>query len=320
MKFASLGRRDVPSCRRNVPRVLTPHLALNIHPPRPAAEQAHLAWTGLAGQLSLDFISHENCSHTYGAQISTSPDFTTASFVQAYACDAFTVSQTMPSWNVRVLFKGLAAGTKYYYVCGAEDLREPWSQVFTFTYNSGASRAGGPTYALLADFGFFNSESLERLQAQAYDGVFDAVLHAGYVRCRRTIPSKRAPSKRVPCERMLTLAPPPPPSPAATLRTTSTATAAWSATVTCASCNPSSRKCLTWASLAVSDPSSKQSRAHPGCRALTFLALSFPQTTSRQQTIPTGKRASRRLARTRASTLAAGRRCSTPSTSSSSTS
>ena len=144
-------------------------------------EQAHLAYTGKAGQLSLDFMAHgENCSLAWGVQIATSPDFSQADFVPAYACDDFTAQESARTLAVRALLTGLEIGTQYYYVCGSDDERAPWSQVYSFTFQQGAARAGGaPVYAVLADFGFYNAESLERLPAEACEGKFDTLLHAG---------------------------------------------------------------------------------------------------------------------------------------------
>jgi hypothetical protein len=78
-----------------------------------------------------------------------------------------------------VLFTWLVVGHKYYYVCGSPNLNRPWSQVFSFTYGTGQSRVGGETFAVLADFGFYNAESLGKLIADAYAGRFDVLLHAG---------------------------------------------------------------------------------------------------------------------------------------------
>ena len=144
-------------------------------------EQAHLALTGKPGELSLDFMAHRlNCSAvTWGAQIATSPDFTEANFVAASGCTDFTAQSPALALAVQVLFTGLVPGTTYYYVCGTEGLNEPWSQVYSFVYNSGSVREGGPVYAILADFGFYNAESLFKLQADAYTGRFDVLLHAG---------------------------------------------------------------------------------------------------------------------------------------------
>jgi hypothetical protein len=44
-------------------------------------------------------------------------------------------------------------------VCGSDDGRAPWSQVYSFTFQQGAARAGGaPVYAVLDDFGY-NAEN-----------------------------------------------------------------------------------------------------------------------------------------------------------------
>lgn len=134
-------------------------------------EMAHLMFAGRPGSLSLDFMAHDaNCSAgAWGAQISTSPDFTAASWVPGYACDDFTAEESTPTYAVRVRFDGLVAGTTYYYTCGSESLKQPFSEVFSFTYESGASRPGGAVYAVLADLGFFNAESLGRLIADFED-------------------------------------------------------------------------------------------------------------------------------------------------------
>lgn len=143
-------------------------------------EQAHLSLTGRDGELSLDFMAHRlNCSTTWGVQLGTSPDFTQAEFIPASACSDFTHSEPALTLAVRVLLRGLVAGTQYYYVAGSPELRDPWSQVFSFVYNSGSLRAGGPVYAILADFGTFNMESLGKLTAEAYEGRYDVLLHAG---------------------------------------------------------------------------------------------------------------------------------------------
>lgn len=113
-------------------------------------EQVHIAVTGKAGEISLDFMvrggvaragqrvasrrcaevsevpctlrsprrrhpqAHKNCSLGYGAQIATTPEFSGASFVPAYACDDFTAQESIPTFAVRVLFqvrgKGARAG------------------------------------------------------------------------------------------------------------------------------------------------------------------------------------------------------------------
>lgn len=144
-------------------------------------EQAHLAVTGKAGEMSLDFMAHDaslNCTG-WGAQISTDPTFSEGEFVPSYACTDFTASEPGNTYAVRVLFTNLVVGQTYYYVCGSELSRAPWSQVFSFTYGSGAVRAGGPVYAVLADFGYYNAESLGKLIEYSELDMFDYLLHAG---------------------------------------------------------------------------------------------------------------------------------------------
>ena len=143
-------------------------------------EMAHLSVTGKAGELALDFMGHSaNCSAAWGVQYGTSPDFSGASFVAAYACTDFTAQEPGPSYALRALMTGLQRGTRYYYAAGIEGGRAPFSQIFSFVYDSASLRAGGAQYAVLADFGYFNSESLGKLMADTYNGRFDMLLHAG---------------------------------------------------------------------------------------------------------------------------------------------
>jgi len=142
-------------------------------------EQVHIAMTGVPGELSIDFMSHENCTFNYGAQIDVSPDFSSADFVPDYNCSDFSDQESIPTWANQVLLKNLKVGTKYYYVVGAEGSRDPWSQVLSFTYGSGQLRPEGYTYAVLADFGYYNAESLEMLISECFEGKFDGLLHAG---------------------------------------------------------------------------------------------------------------------------------------------
>jgi len=62
-------------------------------------EQAHLALTGIPGTLSLDFMHHDTavaCNSSVGVQIGTTPDFSAAEFVPAYACTDFTTNEGAP--------------------------------------------------------------------------------------------------------------------------------------------------------------------------------------------------------------------------------
>lgn len=73
------------------------------------------------------------------------------------------------------LMTGLAPNTLYYYVVG--NATGGWSPLKWFTNEP--VRPGGPIYAILADFGLGNDESLVALYADAERNAFDYVLHAG---------------------------------------------------------------------------------------------------------------------------------------------
>lgn len=121
-------------------------------------EMAHLSVTGKQNELALDFVGHTNCSVAWGVQYGTSPDLSAADFHPVYACTDYTASEPGPTFMLRALLTGLVSGTKYYYAACIENSREPCSQIFSFTYDSGANRPGGRAYAVLADFGYYNAE------------------------------------------------------------------------------------------------------------------------------------------------------------------
>ena len=227
-------------------------------------EQVHLALTGRAGELSLDAMVHDdNCSAAWGAQISTTPEFTSADFVPAYACDDFTASEMAPTFAVRVLLTGLAVGQTYYYVVGDESGTMPWSQVFTFTYGSGAMRTGGETFAVRGWPGAAGAcvarpaAQVARPAAQVAHSVLRPrgpagarglwLLQRGVPReahgGRGQRPVRRAAARgRRACAApprawgvVRTPTPNPPPRPRRSSRTTLTPTRAWSATGTCGS-------------------------------------------------------------------------------------
>lgn len=72
------------------------------------------------------------------------------------------------------VMRGLAPNVSYYYACGSGD---DWSPVQQFV--SGPRRAGGDTYAIFADFGRDNDESLVALYAAAESRDMDYIIHAG---------------------------------------------------------------------------------------------------------------------------------------------
>lgn len=150
-------------------------------------EMAHIALTGKAGQISVDFASHPRDGtppSSYGCLIGTSPDNwnNQMQFVTAYNMTNFTSQDAAfgdQTFLHQVLFTGLQSGTTYYYVCGSEATKDPWSQVYSFNFESHLSRPGGARYAVLADAGYYNFESLGDLMAAAEEGSFDVLIHSG---------------------------------------------------------------------------------------------------------------------------------------------
>ena len=69
----------------------------------------------------------------------------------------------------------LAANTTYYYSCEAN--KEGSSQIFKFVNQP--MRENGNIYAVYADMGYENDESLPFLITDAMNGGFDVIIHAG---------------------------------------------------------------------------------------------------------------------------------------------
>ena len=77
-------------------------------------------------------------------------------------------------WMNTAVLRGLQPNTVYYYVCGqgAND----WSPLKWFT-NEPADR--DPVFAIFADFGYVNDESVVALYADTEAHAFDYIIHAG---------------------------------------------------------------------------------------------------------------------------------------------
>jgi hypothetical protein len=122
---------------------------------------------------------HENCSSAnYGIVIDSSPDFSNKDFVAAYNCTDFSSFESVKSLAIRVLLTNLVVGNKYYYIVGSpDDMR--YAAVRNFVYGTQFLRAGGPVYAVIADMGYLNANSLDKLMFDSYTGRLDALLHAG---------------------------------------------------------------------------------------------------------------------------------------------
>uniref|UniRef100_A0A672H5R3 Purple acid phosphatase n=1 Tax=Salarias fasciatus TaxID=181472 RepID=A0A672H5R3_SALFA len=75
----------------------------------------------------------------------------------------------------RVTLTNLKPAATYVYHCGSDD---GWSDVFFFTALNDSS-SFSPRFALYGDLGNENPQSLARLQKEAQQGLYDAILHIG---------------------------------------------------------------------------------------------------------------------------------------------
>ncbi len=99
--------------------------------------------------------------------------------VPSYNCSDFSSDMPDPfSFLNQVLLTDLVPNTTYYMIAGSNDFREPWSQVYETTYMP-QRPDGSVVYAILADFGFVNDESMALLTADALAGGFDYLHHIG---------------------------------------------------------------------------------------------------------------------------------------------
>ena len=77
-------------------------------------------------------------------------------------------------WMNTAVLRDLAPDTVYYYVCGQGE--NDWSPLKWFT-NAPADR--DPIYAIFADFGYVNDESVVALYADTEAHAFDYIIHGG---------------------------------------------------------------------------------------------------------------------------------------------
>ena len=120
--------------------------------------------------MSLDFVTAANTDNK--VRFGTSENALTTN-VTATA-KSFTGNGWTGIMNAALL-TGLAPLTKYYYIVGND--KEGWSQLESFV--NAPKRAGGDVYAILADFGYLNDESLPLLIEDSIQGGFDVLVHAG---------------------------------------------------------------------------------------------------------------------------------------------
>eukprot|EP01116_Phalansterium_solitarium_P006924 TRINITY_DN19358_c0_g1_i1.p1 TRINITY_DN19358_c0_g1~~TRINITY_DN19358_c0_g1_i1.p1 ORF type:complete len:480 (-),score=165.38 TRINITY_DN19358_c0_g1_i1:262-1611(-) len=156
------------------------------------AEQLHISLTGRPGEMAVDFVAHSP-----GPNLvfwSTSPSFPMPSVPPRHhnsstdaddsAAPVSSATSTwfeynnatlgVTGWMNQALMTGLLPNTTYYYVVG--NVTDGFSGLREFI-NEPADRA--PIYAVLADFGLYNDESLLSLYKDAALRNFDFVIHAG---------------------------------------------------------------------------------------------------------------------------------------------
>jgi hypothetical protein len=129
------------------------------HPP-----QIHISLTGDPTTLAVDFVAPSG-----GQFVNVSETGQSA----PAACQQLTLN-TYSAFFCTGLLTGLQANTAYTYAVGSPS--SGWSSPFSIT-NQPADRS--PVFAVYADFGFGNDESLAALIKDSDAGGFDYVIHAG---------------------------------------------------------------------------------------------------------------------------------------------
>lgn len=138
--------------------------------------QVHLSFTGEATSIGVDFVTDLDvaCNAT-GVAFGASP-----SALTTWAPVASCFKLLGVGFQNQALLTGLTAGSKYYYTAGSQTAKNwAWSEVFSFTMPDVRPAARPLTAAVFADFGYTNSASLFKLYAEAQQGLFDFVVHAG---------------------------------------------------------------------------------------------------------------------------------------------
>ncbi len=129
-----------------------------------AQEQLHLSVTGRANEMALDFIVHPATATGISVKL--------GSVSVPTDCETATINGYTAQFCV-ALFTGLASNTAYSYIVSSS---VNTSATYSFT-NAPSSRP--PIFAVYADFGIGNDESMSTLVADGKNGGFDYVLHAG---------------------------------------------------------------------------------------------------------------------------------------------
>jgi len=130
-------------------------------------EQVHLALTGAAGEMAVEFFTNAT-----GARVLFGLSPTALGASAAAEARAVTLNGWAAVSNV-ALMAGLAPATRYFYAVG--DAANGFSAVASFV--NAPARAGGAVWAIFADLGLANNEALGALITNINS--FDYVIHAG---------------------------------------------------------------------------------------------------------------------------------------------
>ncbi len=134
---------------------------------KPSVEQIHISYTGILGELSVDFVSSD--SEGYVAFSIDKSNFTNVKTTSLTFNDVGTLHQGLMTFPA-------TAGAKGYYKVGGGRSGH-WSDVFEI--EPVPSSYPSQKYAVFGDFGYSNDVCLDDLIKSAQNGVYDAVLHVG---------------------------------------------------------------------------------------------------------------------------------------------
>ncbi len=143
---------------------------IDVPPPPPLFPQIHLSLTGVANEMAIDFVAFAD-----GQSVSYTPSGGVAT-VAAASCKEETMNEYTAYFCTAVMAP-LAPETTYSYTVGVTG--GPQTAAFTFSNGVWAHGRATPRFAVYADFGFGNDESLKYLVDDAQAGGFDVVIHAG---------------------------------------------------------------------------------------------------------------------------------------------
>ncbi|XP_072050925.1 acid phosphatase type 7-like [Amphiura filiformis] len=139
-------------------------------------EQVHLSATGDPTQMMVTWSTFSDTKEStveFGFQVENMT--MTASGSRTKFVDGGTEKHTQ--YIHRVTLTKLKPGSLYMYRCGSS---YGWSTLFYFrALPSDPTPKGGIRFAVYGDMGNENAQSLGRLQVEAQDGMYDAILHVG---------------------------------------------------------------------------------------------------------------------------------------------